>query len=635
MLPLKLETGESKLLTLRELLSYDFYIPPFQRPYDWGSSQVVDLVRDLKDAEFKGMPLFLGLVVVCPDNTGALGIIDGQQRLTTLMLAVAAQGGGNKVVRATAGGLTSLWVSPRKADGDFSIALLSGRREVEQTLSQRLMVDAYNLLIERSGEFKEETLLDAQVILYVAPGLAGATSLFERINLRGKEVCQFDLVKNKLIEWAGAEHDEEVRHQLEDLITRRYDILYQRLDVTSHGEPLDSDKLLKVHWILFTERQFKSSDRVLQQVDSALKAVASDGMGVGTWIERYLNTLVEVAEIWVAVERPYERMPKEYGQSLRDALLDFARLGRDGELQPLIVAAIRRWRDQAEALVRFCEISSFRSALSKEKSNRGRSFKWRVARQLYQDNWTDGLGHAVSTPTDAAHQVFWHTTPYWNVEEGSRLGEELSEEQKNSQVFPDGALESPQFYIQYRHLIHYLFWKYGRHLPESDEWGPYTREDISPFQDSVWFGKEGAFRSWDVEHIYPQTPDDQDQREGRLHKKNMERWLNHLGNLTVLPIRDNRGMKNVPFVGEPSKLKWLQDQRKVSFNELLANSDYRGNLMDRPHWGPNNCRKRVAQIRLAATELWGYPAICKLGVGVWDERADDRQVEDDDEETAA
>lgn len=99
----------------------------------------------------------------------------------------------------------------------------------------------------------------------------------------------------------------------------------------------------------------------------------------------------------------------------------------------------------------------------------------------------------------------------------------------------------------------------------------------------------------------------------------MASWLHHLGNLTVLPIRDNRGLRNAPF---DEKLEWLRDQRKVSFNELLASNDYRGKLMSRSHWGPHNCRRRAAEIKEFANGQWGTEAIQALGVGAWDDRVE-------------
>lgn len=623
------------MLTVRELLAYDFFIPSFQRPYDWELAQVDDLVTDLSEAAVKGVPLFLGLVVVCGDGDGRLGIIDGQQRLTSLMLAIAARGSESSISRPSSTGLSSLWVAPRQADFDFARALVKGRRETQKTLSQRRLSDAFDRFGQSLSSFSDEVLLSAQVIVYRSPSLAGATGLFERINLRGKDVCQFDLIKNKLIEWAGAETDLEARDSLEKLITSRYNALYVLLDVKSDEQTLDSDKLLRVHWILFTEHQFKSSDKVLAKCDGALRELTASGQSRALWIERYLDSLVQVAETWVAVERPYEKMPKNFNKALKQALMDFARLGRDGQLQPLIVAAIVRWGDRAAPFIQFCEISSFRSALARWNSNSGRSFKWRAARELFQGTWRDAQQILISTPKDAIHQLFWQATPFWSPQEAIDLADALSHEQIAAAVFPDHALDSASFYGQYRHVVHYLFWQYGKHLPQSQDWGDYTREDISPFQDSVWFDGDDGFTSWDIEHIYPQNPDDRNTKAGQLHLKSMAPWLDHLGNLTVLPIRDNRGMKNAAFAAEErSKLEWLLSQRKVSFNELLSSNDYRGNLMSRPHWGVNNCKKRAAQIRKAAGELWGLDAVVKLGVGPIDARYSADLAEDHEEDDA-
>jgi hypothetical protein len=218
---LELQPGESKLATVADLLSCNFFIPPFQRPYDWDEAQVKELVQDLTDSERKKTPLFLGLVVVCPDDRDGWAIIDGQQRLTTLMLALAARGNEGKVLRPDRAGISTPWISPRMADLQFAAALLRGKPTEPTVRSQRLLGEAYELLRQSEVHFADETVIAAQVIVYVSPSLAGATRLFERINLRGKRVSQFDLVKNKLIEWAASAGDGHAQRALEKLITRR------------------------------------------------------------------------------------------------------------------------------------------------------------------------------------------------------------------------------------------------------------------------------------------------------------------------------------------------------------------------------------------------------------------------------
>jgi hypothetical protein len=627
-MPITLSSGQSCLATVADLLHYELHIPPFQRPYDWESKQVLDLAGDMFDAGKKKVPLFLGMVVLCPRDLGGYDIIDGQQRLTSLMLALATKGAGDRVLLSRDGGFPSPWITPRHADTGFLRALINGKKEGAVTLSQRRLADSYAILKDATG-IDLDTILDARLIVYVSPSMSGATGLFERINLRGKDVSQFDLVKNKLIEWAAVESRPAARDKISAYITSRYDTLYQRLDPAASSMPFDADKLLKIHWILFTDKSFGSSDRVLEKLNMALDEVLEQGGSILAWIERYLGSLVEVTEAWVAVERPYE-VQSPYSKAVKQAILNFARLDREGEWQPLIIAALIQWGEGAKDLIRYAEIDSFRSALARKNSNSGRSPKWRFARLLYQNSWRDAAGTPISTARAAVHQAFWAATPYWDRAESALLEEGQTREQLDSHIYATSAFESTEFYGSYRRIIHYLFWNYGVHLPTSSKWAKQTREDINPLQESVWFDSESGFRTWDIEHIYPQNAADRDTRTGKAHAKEMDAWLHHLGNLTVLPIRDNRGLRNDPF---EKKLAWLREQRKVSFNELLALSDYRGNLMSRPHWGPNNCRKRQAEIKYAADQIWGTHAIQQLGVGKYDQRIDGYDVYEDDDES--
>ena len=86
-------------ITIKGLLGLieakDIAIPEIQRPFVWKNSQV----RDLIDSLYKGYPtgyiiLWKNPNVKLKDGTISFGkkvIIDGQQRITALMTAIAAQ----------------------------------------------------------------------------------------------------------------------------------------------------------------------------------------------------------------------------------------------------------------------------------------------------------------------------------------------------------------------------------------------------------------------------------------------------------------------------------------------------------------------------------------------------------------
>lgn len=72
---------------------FDYVIPPYQRPYAWTRDQAGELFDDLYDFFEKEREdsYFLGSIVLIKDEGKPLAeVIDGQQRLTTLTILLAA-----------------------------------------------------------------------------------------------------------------------------------------------------------------------------------------------------------------------------------------------------------------------------------------------------------------------------------------------------------------------------------------------------------------------------------------------------------------------------------------------------------------------------------------------------------------
>lgn len=74
---------ESEDIDLETLLSSSYFsIPRFQRPYSWTDENIQDLWDDVVSA--KGDDYFIGSMVVYKRGKQSFGVVDGQQRLTTL-----------------------------------------------------------------------------------------------------------------------------------------------------------------------------------------------------------------------------------------------------------------------------------------------------------------------------------------------------------------------------------------------------------------------------------------------------------------------------------------------------------------------------------------------------------------------
>jgi len=89
--------SENKLVlkSINDLLGSKFYIPSYQRGYRWKNQQVEDLLKDLwefksnppKQEDGKEKPFYcLQPVVIKPTKNDNWEVIDGQQRLTTILI---------------------------------------------------------------------------------------------------------------------------------------------------------------------------------------------------------------------------------------------------------------------------------------------------------------------------------------------------------------------------------------------------------------------------------------------------------------------------------------------------------------------------------------------------------------------
>lgn len=138
------------LKTLKQLLddlskkSIKLFIPSYQRGYRWAQTEVRQLLNDIDDEQV-GEHYFLQLLAVREENA-TLRIIDGQQRLTTVLLVLDYLDGGNRSselveyeTRNNSGGKTLDGYFKGEAHKEIGTCL-SGKTETEKReFAQKLM----------------------------------------------------------------------------------------------------------------------------------------------------------------------------------------------------------------------------------------------------------------------------------------------------------------------------------------------------------------------------------------------------------------------------------------------------------------------------------------------------------------
>ena len=215
---------------------YVFRIPGYQRPYAWTTEQAQELVEDLlgfmqgSGGAVEDMPpYFLGsIVLIKPESSPEADVVDGQQRLTTLTILLAA-------IRATVDDASASEVTPliyekgsaiRGTKDRFRLALRERDREFFQTHVQR--EHGLSRLAQLTSELSDsqknikanaelyharlETLPAAErlrlaqfvvtrcyLVVVATPDLDSAYRIFSVLNSRGLDLAPTDILKSEII----------------------------------------------------------------------------------------------------------------------------------------------------------------------------------------------------------------------------------------------------------------------------------------------------------------------------------------------------------------------------------------------------------------------------------------------------
>lgn len=166
-------------LKVSQLLERKFYIPVFQRGYRWQDREVDNLIKDINETEGK---YFLNVLILQKRSDGAYNIVDGQQRLTTvvaLLDTVGALGSGS----STKPIVDDLLKNGRKpADTAFINNVRT--KNVDKGLADKLK-NSYFLVYELSGDDPKEA---EEVFLRINDGkIPLSTAELYKAYILGKE----------------------------------------------------------------------------------------------------------------------------------------------------------------------------------------------------------------------------------------------------------------------------------------------------------------------------------------------------------------------------------------------------------------------------------------------------------------
>lgn len=215
---------KSDSVTVGTLFSQEWFfrVPSYQRPFSWDDENFDDLIADTKDAE-RNVSYFLGTIVFHKEEGGTLAVVDGQQRLTSLLILLACLRDSIDDQQYKSGIQDKILQQKRVIDGiPERVRLEVKDRDIFQrvvvelggttasydvtdlTIPQRRYVTACRIFHSRISGLNElqrqelVTFINQKCLLIYlsADSFEQAFRLFEIVNDRGKQLRRIDVLKS-------------------------------------------------------------------------------------------------------------------------------------------------------------------------------------------------------------------------------------------------------------------------------------------------------------------------------------------------------------------------------------------------------------------------------------------------------
>lgn len=402
---------ESHDRSINDLLTSGYYvIPRFQRPYSWDSENVSEFWSDTVVNESKDY--FIGSMVVYTMGERKFGVVDGQQRLTTIMilLSVVRDALDRSDLHDQANGLHKLierenienhrefvlqtetsypYFQSKILSRDQSSVNAKIRKEEERIQKGhqqfdsliRTLVDGINSNPSLSHKKKKDRIKDALVgirdsilslklIFVTLDSEDDAYVIFETLNTRGKDLALADLVKNHF--------SKLLKPKNKGLDPAKIKWAKIRETVEGSKVDLDTDTFL-YHWWL-SKREYMASNKIFKAFRKQVDAKNAQSI---------LEDLAIDAEYYRAINEPdYWKWEK----SANDAKLSLKALNlfRVRQQVPCALALFRAYQDKriklAQLMRALGDIEKFHflfTAITSQRSSGGISGMYAaLARQI-------------------------------------------------------------------------------------------------------------------------------------------------------------------------------------------------------------------------------------------------------------
>ena len=504
-----------------------FEIPKYQRSYAWEKQNVRELFEDIQEALDTKANHYVGTVVLAKTkNEEVFNIVDGQQRVTTIVMFISAiirkiddKEDQDFYRRYYIKQKDQFKLTPLERDRDFFFELLNGTHTLEpKSKSQRFMLDVYSEMenivdhhIKDRAQFLKA--IEALSILeFIEKNESDAIRIFQTVNDRGRDLSRMDKMKSLLFyfsnKYLSEKYDNDINNKFGEIFELYDDIkligVDQNINIIS-SKQFDEDDLLRHHHICFSEESYDpTGQQVLDNVKSNLYGLRKikDITALDSYISNYLNSLLEYV-------RAFKRIVSRVSDN-EDYYKLFSVLGLSVVYYPAITQLEKKkFLDQTLptkgiSVLKMVEIIDVRVLKIREYAG-----KKHIAEFAYS------LNNRLWTIKKIEDHLLWFNS------------HEISNDR-----FKD-YLANYDYYKQ-TGLLRTLFIDYSERLSEKT----YSLADLRKIMGS----------DPTIEHILSQNPKFKPRSYGFKNEEDFEEYKNLIGNLTILEKKINSSIKNDDLV---------------------------------------------------------------------------------------
>jgi uncharacterized protein with ParB-like and HNH nuclease domain len=542
-------------------------VPVNQREYSWEDKQINDLFQDFSNAIRKGQSAyFLGTIVVSTGTKNVPEVVDGQQRISTTSILLAAIRDfyfekNEKMLQESIDNDFLFTIDRVQKDRVAKLSLNVDDNEYfknriiappknKERISQQQKKESHKRIL-LAAQKAEELIQDivkgqnqrntndilnewvefienkATIIHVTVPDEMNAFMMFETLNDRGLKTSQADLVKNYLFREADDRISEaqqkwsKMISTLETLGIEDIVMTYLRhLVITLFGSTREKDIFTKIE----------------SEVSGRTKSIA------------FLGQLADYADSYAAVLTPTHPKWNNYPSQIPDAINVFREL-KVQQIRPLMLAVAQHF-DPKEAEIAF------------------RSFICWTVRFLISGGMRGGQ-------LEEAYASKAHEVANGNIKTTKDLLKALSN------VIPtDGEFQAA--FSTARVSQHYLARYYLRAI-EAHIRKETKQPELKPVQDTTIVN---------LEHILPQEPAS---NWSHIDSETSEEYTKRIGNLTLMKAKTNVDSGNASFQCKRAEFKKSQ---------MLLNKHIYNSTDKQTKWGPNEINDRQKKLAEFAVKTW-------------------------------